>query len=179
MSGRAAEDGYSGVAKLLHWLVLALLVVQFAIAWAMPEVTRDTKPVGLIAWHLSVGSTILVVMLVRLGWRLTHSVPPPPSDLPVRLQQFSRATHFLLYAMLIVLPFMGWANASSRDWPVRLFGFVPLPPLVSAGSAFGHTLGGVHAWTAIILLAVAGLHISGALYHAVVLRDRTLQRMLP
>lgn len=173
------RPGYTSVAKLLHWLILALLVIQFAIAWTMPNIGRGSVPTGLIGWHLSVGVTILAVMLVRLGWRLTHPAPPPPADLPASLALLARVTHYLLYALLIVLPLLGWANASARGWAVRLFGVVPLPSLTAKGSALGHQLGNVHATLATVLLAIVALHVGGALYHALILKDRTVQRMLP
>jgi len=170
---------YTGIAKLFHWLILALLVVQFAIAWTMPDIGRDSVPTGLIGWHLSVGAAILAVMIVRLAWRLTHPAPPAPADLAPALATLSRVTHYLLYAVLIVLPILGWANASARGWAVKLFGVVPLPALMAKGSALGHSLGDVHATLATVLLAIVALHVAGALYHAVVLKDRTVQRMLP
>jgi cytochrome b561 len=170
---------YNGVAKALHWLVLVLLVVQFAVAWTMPDITRDTKPIGLIAWHLSIGVFILLVMIIRLAWRMVSAVPPPPDDLPALLRVLSRATHGLLYALLIVLPVLGWINASSRGWAVQLFGIIPMPALVPSGSAWGLQMGDVHMAVALVLLGVAGLHILGALYHQFVLRDALLNRMLP
>ena len=162
---------YNGVAKALHWLVLALLAVQFGVAWSMPDVGRDTKPEGLIAWHLSVGTVILLVMLVRLGWRMVSTVPPAPANLPPALRWLSRITHFLLYGILIVLPLLGWINASSRGWAVHLFGVIPLPALVASGSEWGHGIGEVHALVALVLLGIVGLHVLGALYHQFVLRD--------
>lgn len=169
----------TGVAKSLHWLILALLIVQFTIAWTMPQIGRGSVPTGLIGWHLSVGVAILAVMIVRLAWRLTHPAPPAPTDLSPALAVLSRATHYLLYAVLIVLPLLGWANASARGWAVKLFGIVPLSLLVAKGSSLGHSLGGIHATLALVLLGIVALHVSGALYHALFLKDRTLQRMLP
>ncbi len=52
MNHSKPED-YGAVAKLLHWLILVLLAVQFAIAWTMPDIGRNTRPEGLVAWHLS------------------------------------------------------------------------------------------------------------------------------
>jgi cytochrome b561 len=172
-------NSYNSTAKGLHWLIMVLLVVQFAIAWTMPDIGRDTKPVDLIAWHLSLGVFILLVMLVRLGWRVVSVVPPPPADLAAPLRLLSRATHFLLYAILIVLPVLGWINANARGWTVQLFGAFPLPDLVSQGSPWGREMGDVHQIAAYVLLGVAGLHVLGALYHRFVLRDGLVDRMLP
>jgi cytochrome b561 len=163
----------------LHWLVVVLLAAQFAVAWTMPDIGRDTKPIELVAWHLSIGTFILLVVLVRLVWRAVSVVPSPPVSLPAPLRLLSRATHFLLYGFLIVLPVLGWTNANARGWTVRLFGAVPLPNLVPAGSPWGRQMGDVHQVVAYVLLGVIGLHVLGALYHRFVLHDAVLGRMLP
>lgn len=168
---------YDGVARLLHWLIVALIVAQFVLGWTMPDVHRDTQPVKLIAWHLGVGSTLLAVMLVRVVWRGTHR--PPPHTLAPVLQALSRATHFLLYAALITVPLLGWANASSRGWSVKLLGWLPLPALSASGSRFGHAAGNLHGWLAWVLFALICLHVAAALFHRFVLKDKVLQRMLP
>lgn len=175
----APTNTYNSITKTLHWLVVALLIVQFALAWTMPDIKRDTKPIGLIAWHLSVGLFILLTVLLRLGWRASTAGPPAPATLSPLLRLVSRATHGLLYAILIVLPLLGWINASSRGFPVHLLGVIPLPPLVASGSSWGHAMGGVHQIVALVLLGVIALHVLGALYHQFVLRDSTLRRMLP
>ena len=178
-AGIQKPDAYNTISKALHWLIVVLLCVQFADSWTMPDVDRDTKPVDLIAWHLSIGAFILLVMLVRLGWRTVSAVPPAPATLPPWLRLVSRATHGLLYGILIVLPFMGWINANARGWTVRLFGVLPLPALVPPRSPWGMDLGDIHILVAWVLLGVIGLHIVGALYHRLVLKDSLLQRMLP
>lgn len=172
-----ATQAYNNVAKLLHWLIAVLLAVQFAVAWTMPDIHRDTKPVDLIAWHLSIGVVILLVMLIRLGWRSVSAVPPPPADLAPPLRLLSRVTHAMLYGIVIILPLLGWINASSRGWAVMLFGLIPLPVLAPSGSSWGHEMGDIHQLVAWILLGVAGLHVLGALYHQFILRDRLLSRM--
>lgn len=172
------SERYDGVARLLHWLTVALIVTQYAIAWTMPDIHRGTEPTGLIAWHLSIGVTILAVVLVRAVWRLTHDEPPAPITLSPMMQAVSRVTHVSLYAMLVALPLLGWANASARGWSVKLFGAIPLPSLTSTGSPFGRSVGDVHQTVAIVLLFVIGMHVLGALYHLLIVRDRTVQRML-
>ncbi|WP_232283502.1 cytochrome b [Sphingomonas sp. PAMC 26617] len=178
MRDSAGPAHYSMVARVLHWSVVALIVIQFAIAWTMPDIHGGMRPVGLIGWHLSFGTAILAVMLVRLVWRLSHREPVAPETISAPLRRISRGTHALLYALLVALPLLGWANASARGWPVRLFGAIPLPPLSATGSPLGLWLGDVHGTVAIVLLAVIALHVAGALYHLLILRDRTVQRML-
>jgi cytochrome b561 len=172
-----SRPAYDAVARSLHWLTVLLVAMQFVIGWTMPEVHKDTQPVNLIAWHLGVGATLVAVMVIRLIWRLTHW--PTPDELPPLLSVVSRITHFLLYAALVLVPLLGWINASSRGWTVRLLGVVPYPALSEQGSAFGHEMGDVHGVLAWVLFALIGLHIAGALFHRFVLKDHVLQRMLP
>jgi len=139
---------FGAPARLFHWLTALLLVGQYVIGWLMPHVHHDTRPVGLIGLHLSFGATIVLLVLVRLAWRFSHKPPAESSTLPRFMRLAASATHGLLYALLIALPLMGWANASARGWAVSLFHVIPLPALAATGSALGHTLGDVHKLTA-------------------------------
>ncbi|MGN6665691.1 MAG: cytochrome b [Trinickia sp.] len=169
------NDRYGHVARLLHWLVVALVASQFVLGWTMPDVHRDTQPVGLIAWHLATGAALIAAVVARIVWRLTHR--PPPAELSPLLDRLSRATHGLLYVALIAVPLLGWANASSRGWAVKLFGALRLPALAPTGSTVGHAMGDVHGTLAWVLLALIGMHVGAALFHRFVLKDRVLQRI--
>lgn len=170
---------YGAPARFFHWVTALLLAGQYAIGWAMPDIHRDTQPTGLIAWHLSVGLLIVLLVIVRVAWRASHRAPPELRSLPPLLVLIARLTHWLLYLLLIALPLMGWANASSRGWPVALAGLIPLPSLSPEGSPVGHALGDWHQIFAWVLLALIGLHVVAALFHHFILRDGTLRRMLP
>ncbi|MFM0175164.1 cytochrome b [Paraburkholderia sediminicola] len=168
---------YGVVARALHWLTALLIALQFVIGWTMPDVHKDTQPVGLIAWHLGVGATLIAVMVLRVVWRLTHR-PTPDESRPL-LDVLSSITHLLLYVALLLVPLVGWINASSRGWTVRLAGMVPFPSLSKPESSFGHEMGDVHGILAWVLFALIVLHIVAALFHRLVLKDHVLQRMLP
>jgi cytochrome b561 len=167
---------YDAVYKLIHWTVVALLIIQ-ALTKLIPTawVSEDT----LNAWHLSIGPTILLLMLIRLFWRLTHRPPPPPADLPPALQLLARGTHWAFYVLLIVLPLLGWLSASAYGVRPYLLGLVPLPMLVNPDKALAERVGSLHGDVALVLLAVIVLHVAGALYHALIKRDGVIQRMLP
>ena len=171
--------GYTGTAKALHWTIVALLIVQFIAAWTMPDIKRDTKPDTLINLHISVGVLILFVAVLRLTWRAGHPEPPPEDGLPPRQVQSARAVHWLLYALLFVLPVLGWLNASWRGFPVIMFG-LELPKLLATRAPGWGWTGDVHALLATYgLLTLVGLHVAAALYHYFIRRDGVLQRMLP
>ncbi|MEA3119255.1 MAG: hypothetical protein QOI13_2525 [Paraburkholderia sp.] len=173
---KRTDAAYDNVARFLHWLVVLLIAAQFVIGWTMPNVQRDTQPVGPIAWHLAVGAALVAAMVTRVAWRLTHE--PPPHPLPPLIGTLSKATHALLYAALIVVPLLGWANASSRGWTVKLFGTLDLPELTQRGSSVGHLMGDLHAVLAWVLFGLIVMHVGAALFHRFVLKDNILQRML-
>jgi cytochrome b561 len=171
--------GYTGTAKTQHWTIVALLIVQFIAAWTMPDIKRDTKPDTLINLHISVGVLILIVAALRLAWRASHPEPPPQDGLPPWQMQSARAAHWLLYALLFVLPVLGWLNASWRGFPVIMFG-LELPKLLATRAPGWGWTGDVHALLATYgLLTLVGLHVAATLYHYFIRRDGVLQRMLP
>lgn len=173
------HNGYTTTAKALHWLIVLLLIIQFAVAWTMPHIGRDTRPETLINLHFSVGVLVLAVAFVRLGWRVTHPEPPPESGIPPWQTMTARIVHWLLYVLLFVVPILGWINASWRGFPIVMFG-LELPKLVDTRAAGWAWTGDLHALLAnYAILILVGLHVAAALYHRLVRRDRVLQRMLP
>jgi cytochrome b561 len=180
MVSKTAGAGYSGTAKFLHWLILALLIAQFIFAWTMPHIGRAT-PVGtLIGLHFSFGVLILLVAIVRLGWRITHGEPKPIDGMPPWQVQSARLVHWLLYALLFFVPIVGWLNASWRGMPVSFFGLFDMPQLIAKGAADWRWTGWAHVRIGEYgILGLVGLHVLAALYHSVIRRDGVLQRMLP
>lgn len=172
-------SGYTGTAKTLHWLIVLLLIGQYIFAWTMPDIGRNTPVTTLISLHFTFGIIILAVAIVRLLWRATHGEPEPEDGVPPWQTASARILHWLLYALLLGLPILGWINASWRGMPIVMFGF-ELPRLVGQRAAGWQWTGDVHSLLAnYLLLALVGLHVLAALYHYLVRRDRVLQRMLP
>lgn len=176
----SSQGRYTRTAIVLHWLVLALLVAQYAIAWTMPNIGRNTPVTTLISLHFSIGVLILGVIVVRLVWRIVHGEPAPEAGIPPWQVRSARAIHWLLYLLLLAVPLLGWANASFRGMPITFFGLVRMPQLVGTHAAGWNWTGDVHTLIAeYAILPVVGLHVAAALYHYFIRRDRVLQRMLP
>lgn len=169
--------GYGIVAKIFHWLIFALLAVQYAIGSIMPHIGRRTQDEGWVAWHFSVGAAILFFIVLRLIWRLLHPVPQLPTLTPWE-RIASGITHWALYLLVLVMTLLGWAATNARGWDVILFGLVKLPSLAPNGSRWGHEAGDIHDTLVYVLLAVIVLHVAGALYHYFVKKDQVVARML-
>lgn len=176
----APAAGYTPVAKLLHWLVVVLIVAQFVLAYLMPHIGRDTKPNAVINLHFSFGLVILAVVILRLVWRWTHREPTPLDGIPPAFVWSARIVHYALYLLLIVIPVLGWMNASWRGFDVSVFGLFTLPRLMGTRAPGFAWTGDVHvslSWY--FMLVFIGIHVAAALYHALVRRDGVLARMLP
>jgi cytochrome b561 len=169
--------GYGLVAKLLHWLIVALLTVQYAIGSIMPHIGRKTANEGWVSWHFSVGAAILFFIVIRLGWRLLHSVPQLPTLAPWE-KLLSGFTHWGLYILVLAMTLLGWAATNSRGWDVNLFGLVTLPKISPTGSAWGHECGDIHNILVYVLLGFILVHVAAALYHYFVKHDQVVGRML-
>lgn len=175
---RRPQD-YGPAAKLFHWAAVALLTAQFALGWLMPDIRRGMQPERLMNLHLSTGLLVLALMTARFAWRLFRGVPPPEASLPAWQRLLAQLVHGALYLLVFALTASGWLFASMRGWTITLYGAVPVPNLVAQNSPFGHTVGEWHGPLSWVLLGVIGLHVAAALTHAVVFRNRVLQRMLP
>jgi cytochrome b561 len=175
----ANTSGYTSSAKFLHWLIVMLLIVQFIVAWTMPHIGRNTPMTTLISLHFTVGIVILAVAILRLVWRVIQGEPPPLDGGPPWQRQSARVIHWLLYLLLLVVPVLGWINASWRGMPVVLFG-LELPKLIGTRAPGWRWTGDVHNLLAnYMMLTLVGLHILAGLYHYFIRRDHVLQRMLP
>ncbi len=146
----------------------------------MPHIGRTVPSSILIYCHIWFGITILFVVVIRLFWRLTHGEPVPESGLPLWQVAAARLMHWLLYALLFVIPLLGWMNASWRGMPVTFFNVFELPKLLETRAPGWNWTGDLHAVLANYFLpGLVGAHLTAALYHYLIRRDGVLQRMLP
>jgi cytochrome b561 len=169
---------YGATAKVLHWLVVGLLAIQYPIGWLMPDIHRGMPPGVAMTCHISIGTVILTLIVARFVWRLTHPVAPESSLQPYQ-RVTSEAVHWLLYLLVLATTLSGWFFASARGWTISWFFLAPLPMLTQQDSPLGQAIGRWHANLEWALLILVGLHVSTAFLHMFYYRDRVMQRMLP
>jgi cytochrome b561 len=169
---------YGTTAKVFHWLIVGLLIVQYLIGWLMPDIHRGDRPGTPMTFHVSVGIAILALIVLRLVWRLTHPVAPESSLQPWQ-RLTSEAVHWMLYALVLATTITGWLFASFRGWSLQFFYLAPLPMLASDNAAAGKFIDGWHQAMEWTLLAFIGIHVAAAVAHVFIYRNRIMQRMLP
>ncbi len=120
---------FTPLQRLLHWLMAVCVLAMLFIGVGMVS-TVAPKYVPLIAIHKSLGIAILVLVLIRLAVRLRYGAPPLPADLPEPMRLAAHLSHYVLYALMIAMPLIGWAMLSAAAYPVVVFGGVYLPPIL-------------------------------------------------
>jgi cytochrome b561 len=169
-------DVYDPRTILFHWLTAALVAVQWVGAHYIDAFPRGPLRVDARATHICLGVLLIVLLALRLMWRTRRGRRLAPIAWPPA-RYLARATHALLYAVLIAVLAAGIANAWIRG--DDLFGLVKIPSLAPGDKALRHDAGELHELLANALLILAGLHALAGLGHELILRDRTLRRMLP
>jgi cytochrome b561 len=122
---------------------------------------------------------VLVLALIRVVWRATHTPPPLPDTLPRWEHVVSHLTHMLLYGLIIAVPLSGWLMSSAKGFQTVWFGVLPLPDLVGKDKELGDLLALVHQGLNLVLFLLVAMHIAAVIKHRFIDRDSVLSRMLP
>lgn len=180
----AASWGW--VARLIHWVMAALIVFQLGLGVWMTAFTPDLiERFRLTQLHKSWGFVIFALALLRVAWRLANpKAPGMPAGTPPWQARAARASHLLFYALMFVLPLSGWVSAAASPLQDLLrmdntvFGVLVLPdPWVPGVAAVETIAKATHRWSAWLLAFALAVHVGAALRHHFVDRDDVLVRM--
>jgi cytochrome b561 len=171
------KKSYDSVAKTLHWLIALIAILMLIAGWGLEDLSLEEKT-QVIMIHSGLGTTVFVLMLLRLIWRLTHQ-PPTPLLVPDWQQKVSTVVHGSFYVLLMMQPIFGVLQAAYIDYPVLAFGVIEYSALaVDSEDTYllFHRLHGLTAFTLILLILV---HAGAALGRHFYLKDNVMKRMLP
>jgi cytochrome b561 len=164
------------VSRVLHWLmalmVLAMLFIGTGMAASVSERYRF-----LIAIHRPLGLAVLILVAIRLVNRLINPPPPLPDSLPSLQRVAAKASHALLYALMFIIPLLGWGMLSAAPYPVVIYGSLRLPPILPQNPVLYSWLRELHGDFAYLLFAVFLAHLGAALMHGLIRRDGVFESM--
>ena len=188
---RNSREHWGRVTRVLHWMMALMILAQVPLGFLMVDAYDawraghgDTALVmNLSRAHNTLGFLVLILVMLRLSWRLANPTPQLPAGLAAYQRLVARATHALLYGLLIVFPLTGWATLSAYDgeFPIYFFGWdhvFRIVPQATRDSPFNSDLfGEIHETCWQIAAVILLLHISAALWHQYVKKDGVLMRM--
>jgi cytochrome b561 len=169
---------FSPLQRLLHWAMAVCILAMLFIGVGMVS-TISTRYLALVSIHKPLGIAILLLAVLRLALRLRRGAPPLPADLPEPMRLAAHLSHVGLYALMIAMPLLGWGMLSAEGYPVVLWEGLRLPPILPQDLGLYALLRQAHRVLGYAFFAVILLHVGGALFHALVRRDRVFEAMAP
>jgi cytochrome b561 len=173
-----AIPAYTVTARILHWVTASLVLLMLPLGLVIAHDWGGPLQDQLYNLHRSIGALIIPIVLARVVYRWAHPPAPLPDDIPAIQQLAAHATHWALYALLIVQPFVGWVGTSAYRAPIVVFGLFELPPIWPEDRAFSDLVLFVHGLIAAAIVGLLAAHIGAALHHHFVRRDGILMRMI-
>jgi cytochrome b561 len=184
------ERTYGIVAVTLHWLIAFALIGLFFVGKTMIDIDDQAQRTELYQMHKSMGFTVLVLSLLRLGWRLVNRRPPLPDGMALWERLAARLSHVAFYVFMIAIPVFGWVMVSSSRFavsvPTKWFGLFEIPHLPFFDGMSREDKRWWNAWSgemhdilAMMMMALLVMHVLAALKHHVWNRDDVLARMVP
>lgn len=178
-------ERYSHVAMIFHWTIAALIGSNLVLGFLFHQIAENSRG-GVLLAHRSLGLAILFLTILRIIWRVWRKPPMLGAHLHPTERALAHVAHAALYALMLALPLSGWimvsADAPPRPVPLWLLTFppFPFPPLAeSVMRAIHNGTAPIHRRLAWTMIALAGLHLSGAFKHQWIDRDGELGRMIP
>ena len=191
MSIKNTANNYGSIAKILHWGTAILFLGAYMSVYYRHWFTDKDTPANWTALqlHLSFGVTVAVIVVLRIIWRMNNRAPhPEPGTKLAHLA--AHVGHYTLYAVMIMMPITGYLGTGVNteyfftfDIPkfesTQFFEAVVIQGMGLTGEEFETPIDFIHKkilgeWFVWILILG---HVSAALYHHFIKKDRTLYKM--
>ena len=171
---------YTAFAQGVHWLTVLLIFAILPIAWHMTTLPReDPTRETWFTIHKSIGMTVLALSVIRIVWRALHPPPPLPGTMARIEAGAAVVSHWLLYAVLFLMPISGYLLSAAGGHPVNYFGLFEIPNIVPRNSDLARSAAAVHILGQWAVYALIALHVLATAWHLTARRDDVLARMLP
>lgn len=127
--------------------------------------------------HFMLGLLVLAMIFLRIASRfLTRQPKPAQTPGGVLANGLAQLAHIALYVVMIGMPLLGWLSLSAAGKPIPFFGF-ELPALIAPDKGFSKQIKELHETIGIASYWLIGLHITAALGHHLILKDKLIERM--
>lgn len=171
------SDRYGAVARSLHWVIALLVVLQIPAGIAMTSEPLQSTADLFYVFHKGTGAVLLVLVVARIVWRLTHRPPPYPDFVPPLERRIAGATHVAIYVLLVVMVVSGYVRTVGDGYPIELLDALGIPPLIPNMPEVAAVMLIVHQFAVVGLVALVAIHVGAVLRHEVIDGNPILRRM--
>ena len=177
----AAAPRYGNVARLFHWIIAVLVLAQIVAGITMTSepLAGMSEALGIYVYHKGAGAVLLVLVVGRLLWRVTHPAPPFPDFMPPLEKRIASATHLAIYALLLVMTISGYVHVVGGEFPIELLDALGIPPLLPPMPRAAAAALVVHRFAVFGLVGLVAVHIAMVIRHQVIDGNPVLRRMWP
>lgn len=173
-----SHQGYGLISIVIHWVSAILILFLFGLGIYMTSLGYydDWYHKG-PELHVSLGLLVLLIMLLRVIWRILNPIPVDLSDRRVQ-NLAAKLVKLGLYGFVFIVMVSGFLITTADGQPASMFNLIKFPVVTELSSQNVDIAGALHeyfAWGIVILVV---LHAGGAVLHHFVMRDRTLVRII-
>lgn len=174
------SPSYKAGARWLHWLMALLILAMIPVGFLMIQegLSRPLQN-NLFIFHKNVGVLLLVLIVVRIVYRMRNAPPPEPTHLPAWQVKIAGLTHGLLYTLLFVMPLAGYVRVRAGGFPIEALDAMGIPALVPKSETLAGFAKSVHFYGGWAIAILVAMHVGAALQHGLIKRDGVFSRMWP
>jgi cytochrome b561 len=173
----ASRAQFPAFSRLLHWTMAGMVLTMLGIGAAMVVSLGDYH--ALVSIHRQLGIAILLLVIVRFVNRLLNPPPPFPATMSSLERRAATASELAMYALMLVLPLVGWGMLSAARYPIVLYGSLHLPFILPHSATLYAVLRRAHTILAYLFFITFLAHLGAILFHTLIVRDGLLRRMAP
>lgn len=166
------ENTYGRVAKIFHWMLFMMLSFSIIAGNFLASLPKGPEKMEAAGMHKSFGAVILMLIMLRLLWKLTNKTPQLPAEAFA-----AKAMHWGLYALMFAQPLSGIMMTQSAGFPVSFFGLFEFPVFLAKNPELAKTFLSIHGTVWIVLIIAVVGHAGAALHHHFIKKDNVLKQM--
>ncbi|REL35988.1 cytochrome b [Thalassotalea euphylliae] len=205
------KSEYDVVTKAFHWLSVLVILPSLSIGVWFTWTDLDTdygweQFEHYIDWHVGLGISVLVIMLMRAIWRLltqksnkaqtenTENTEnkransaniSDKNDSPTLLPNTSilqlkiaSTLHLMLYVCATLTPLTGWLGSSLEGHTLHYFSVIEIPPFLGVYPKLASIMTASHFYLSWLLIGLLSIHLLAVIYHHCWLKHNVLARMM-
>ncbi|MGL9762995.1 MAG: cytochrome b [Wolbachia sp.] len=171
------DNKYSLGLRIIHWLMAVFIIGMLCSGFYMKSlpVSNEIK-FSIYAIHKACGVTVFGLVVIRILFRAFTYVPPLPVNFSRLIINASKAVHFGLYSLMILMPLSGYVMSSASGKGIKYFFHIPL--LISKNKELASATNGLHSILAYFIIFFIVLHILSALKHTLIDKQNIFKRII-